>query len=275
MKNNRYIFASFYIVAAVCLCIYAEKNFLQPVSQYKQTIEKLEYQLGYTEVYSSKVPLYNSVEAANNTDSEKKVVYLTFDDGPSGRTEEILDILKEYNIKATFFIIYNQNEYARELVKRTYDEGHTIGVHSTTHSYKEIYKSVDAFLKDFKTCFDYIEEITGQPPSIFRFPGGSVNSYNKAVRKDIAAEMQRRGFVYFDWNVCSDDATGSYSEESIYQKVVEGCRERNSSVVLMHDSARKAETVAALKRIIPKLLEEGYSFKALDENVNPVVFRME
>ena len=244
-------------------------------SEYEKTINMLEYQLGYESVYITNPQNSSVVEISADTTEKDKFVYLTFDDGPSQRTVEILDILKKYDVKATFFVIYNDSTQAREIIKRAYDEGHTIGVHSTSHSYKEIYKNVDSFLSDFEQCFNYITEITGETPSIFRFPGGSVNNYNKNVRKDIVNELSRRGFTYFDWNVCSDDATKSYTEESIYNNVVLGCKGRSSSVVLLHDSATKKETVAALKHIIPDLLEQGYTFRPLNENVQPTVFKIE
>ena len=242
-------------------------------SEYEICISRLKYQLDFENMYSCKYP--DEIYTVNADISEEKVVYLTFDDGPSDRTTEILDILDRYNIKATFFIVYNDSEKAREIIERAYNSGHTIGVHSTSHSYKEIYSSVENFLSDFEICYDFLKDVTGDIPSIFRFPGGSVNNYNKSVRKDIADELVRRGFTYFDWNVSGEDATKSYSEESIYNNVMMGCKDRGHSVVLLHDSPKKKETVAALERIIPDLLEQGYVFKALDENVRPTVFKIE
>ena len=136
-------------------------------------------------------------------------------------------------------------------------------------------KKVALILYSFKICFEYIKDITGESPSIFRFPGGSVNSYNKGICKELTDEMIRRGFTYFDWNVSSDDATKDSSEDKIFSKVVNGCNGRSSSVVLMHDSAPKKDTVSALKRIIPCLLEEGYVFDKLTENVKPTIFRID
>lgn len=239
-------------------------------SLYEKNLHKMRYQLDFEKVYCYSDKNTVAVQTDNKTD--EKIVYLTFDDGPSDRTAEILDLLDEYSIKATFFILYNDSDKARDIILRAYNEGHTIGVHSTSHSYKEIYKSVDSYLSDFEICFEFIQDITGEAPSLFRFPGGSVNSYNKKVRKDIADELLRRGFTYFDWNVSGEDATKNYSEESIYSNVMVGCTDRNKSVVLLHDSAGKTQTVAALKRIIPELLELGYTFKALDENTQPAIF---
>ena len=138
-----------------------------------------------------------------------------------------------------------------------------------------IYKIFDNFLKDFELCLEYIKDITGETPSIFRFPGGSVNSYNKNICKELIDEMTRRGFTYFDWNVSSDDAVKGYTEDSIYNNVINGCKKHTSSVVLMHDSTPKKATVSALKRIIPKLLSEGYTFDTLDADAQPTVFKIE
>lgn len=267
----------FYFVLAV-FCIYSCTGFYtieESDSQYEKAIEQLEYQLGYTEIYNSRNSRPAVEISAKSNDNEIHTVYLTFDDGPSQRTNEILDILDEYDIKATFFIISGNNSADRDILKRIHSEGHTIGVHSASHSYREIYSSVDSFLADFETCYNFIEDTTGVAPQIFRFPGGSVNSYNKNVCRDIIDEMGRRGFTYFDWNVSSDDATKHSDEDSIYTKVMSGCEGRNASVVLMHDSAPKKDTVAALKRIVPDLLEQGYIFDRLDENVHPTVFKIE
>lgn len=271
---KRRLFKTFlYLACAVFAVSAADTAFAQDTAAFVQAVGRLEYQLAYPHLYAG-VTRDDAQQISTDSDKTQKTVYLTFDDGPSARTEEILDILEQYNIKATFFVVNNDSEKARQTLARAYSEGHTIGVHSASHSYKEIYKSVDSFLQDFDSCFSYITQITGESPSIYRFPGGSVNNHNKDVRLDIADEMYRRGFVYFDWNVSSDDATKSYSEDSIYRKVVDGCRDRTVSVVLMHDSATKKETVAALKRIIPDLLNQGYVFDKLDINAQPTVFKM-
>ena len=271
-------FAFLYLFAAVFFAFTAGEHFFanstsQP--QFEHTLQQLKYQLDYIDVYVSAQNVKTQEIIASNDSNEVKTVYLTFDDGPSARTLEILDILDEYDIKATFFILSDEKDSSREIVKRIYDEGHAIGVHSHSHSYENIYKSVDSFLDDFEICFNYIKDIIGESPSIFRFPGGSVNSYNKKICKPLTEEMTRRGFTYFDWNVSADDAVKGYTEESIYTNVVNGCKNRNVSVVLMHDSTPKKDTVAALKRIIPALMEQGYHYDRLDETAQPTVFKIE
>ncbi len=276
MKIKKLYIAFYMVIALICIHGCTSGIVFEDVpSEYNKAMEKLEYQLGYSSIYCNKVTYEDLAVADTDLTEPQKTVYLTFDDGPSMRTEEILDLLQEYNIKATFFIVNNEAEKAKELVKRTFEEGHTVGVHSATHSYNDIYKSVDSFLDDFELCYNYIYDITGEYPSIYRFPGGSVNNYNNNICKDIVAEMNRRGFTYFDWNISSDDATKSYSADSIYQKVMNGCETRNNCVVLMHDSSGKKATVSALKRLIPDLLAKGYVFDKLDETVQPTVFRLD
>ena len=141
-------------------------------------------------------------------DKNEKVWYLTFDDGPNTEvTPKVLDTLKEYGAKATFFVIYRDGEEEKALYKRIVEESHTLGIHSTTHNYTQIYASVESYLENFSKISNHLEEITGLKPEIFRFPGGSVNSYNKSVYQQIIAEMARRGYVYYDWNYSSGDAS--------------------------------------------------------------------
>ena len=213
-------------------------------------------------------------ESSTSTSTEStKIAYLTFDDGPSHRTGEILDILKQENIKATFFVLKTKDEYIPYL-KRAAEEGHTIGVHSASHKYKEIYASVDAYLADFTECYNFIYENTGVEPTIFRFPGGSVNNYNQATCKDIAREMARRGFIYFDWNVESADSGNNLSANTIYNNIINGCKGKSRAVVIMHDSNSKTSTVEALPAVIKQLKADGWQFAALTNQVRPIVFRM-
>lgn len=205
-------------------------------------------------------------------DDLEKSVYLTFDDGPSSLTSQILDILKEQDIKATFFINYSDSMESQALYKRMIDEGHTIGVHSTCHQYTTIYQSTGAFLDDFAQTAIMLEQVTGVKPEIFRFPGGSINSYNRAVYQQIIAEMLRRGYTYYDWNVSADDATSTVSREQIYSNVVNGVQKYNKSIVLMHDLSNKSDTLSALPDIIDDLKTKGYNFYPLTKEVKPVAY---
>ena len=234
----------------------------------KQGQEKPEYESKYSKLYVENDFVYEE-------DSEgAKKVYLTFDDGPSTEnTEKILKILDKYDIKATFFVIYHDSEKENKLLKKIADAGHTIGVHTASHNYEKIYSSVDAYLKDFNKMAKHIKEVTGQMPEIYRFPGGSVNSYNGAVYEQIIAEMTRRGFTYYDWDVGSGDASyGTASTNWIANNVIKGVSKYRTNVVLMHDTNAKDTTVEALPKIIETLQKKGYKFDKLTKEVKPVVF---
>lgn len=205
-------------------------------------------------------------------DDISKSVYLTFDDGPSSLTTQILDILRQKGVQATFFVNYNDSVEAQVLYKRMLQEGHTIGVHSTCHQYATIYQSTQAYLDDFAQTASLLEQVTGVKPEIFRFPGGSINAYNRATYQQTIAEMVRRGYTYYDWNVSSDDATSTVSSQQIYNNVVSGVQRNDKSVVLMHDASDKFDTVSALSDIIDTLSAQGYTFHALNKDVKPVAF---
>jgi peptidoglycan/xylan/chitin deacetylase (PgdA/CDA1 family) len=202
-----------------------------------------------------------------------KTAYLTFDDGPSPRTTEILDVLDDYQVQATFFVtnpaLEDYPDIARDLVAR----GHAIGLHSASHKYDEIYQSVDSFLTDITENSALIESITGVVPSVLRFPGGSVNAYNEKIAADLIAAVAGQGFTYFDWNAASGDAVGQPISKS---KIVENVRKtrqgKNSLVILFHDSTGKKTTVQALPDVIADLQADGYAFAALSPESAPVRF---
>lgn len=224
----------------------------------------------YMELYPE---LYCDTTADVVYDADMDHVYLTFDDGPSQNTENILYYLDKYNLKATFFVVPSGSEECNRLLKKIADGGHTIGVHSASHVYTDIYASVEAYLEDFKICYDRIYEATGVKAELFRFPGGSINDFNKETRDEIIAEMTRRGFVYFDWNVDSNDAGGATWTE-MYVNVLDQTSAANRAVILMHDHNNGANTVLVLEDIIKALLndERGYKIDKLTNTVKPVQF---
>ena len=202
-------------------------------------------------------------------------IYLTFDDGPSKHTEMILNYLGKHTVPATFFVIPDKN--SARLLNLILENGHEIGVHSFTHDYNIIYSNVEAFLADFKKAYDLIYEQTKIKPEIFRFPAGSRNGYNSEVREAIIAEMTRRGFVYFDWNVDSkdySDATWTQMYNTVTKEVAENTAKGRRSIILMHDRPGGMNTVLVVEDIIKKILKDpnGYKFGKLDRNVRPVQF---
>lgn len=202
---------------------------------------------------------------------EEGVVYLTFDDGPSQNTYSILHYLDEYNIKATFFVVPRRTEECYALMKLIVDSGHSIGVHSASHEYEKIYASVEAFLDDFYEAWQMVYEATGVKTQIFRFPGGSLNDFNGDTRDAIIEEMTRRGFRYFDWNVDSNDAGGATWTE-MYNSVPADISGNYRSVVLMHDSSPRENTVYVLEDILNVLVNEGYKFDKINNDTQPVQF---
>lgn len=191
-----------------------------------------------------------------------KVIYLTFDDGPGKYTDQLLDVLAQYNVKATFFVI--DNGYSGTL-QRIVNEGHSIGIHSATHEYKTIYASEEAFFEDLGKMQGIIQSATGVTTWLMRFPGGSsntVSSFNPGIMTRLTAAVEERGYRYFDWNVSSGDAGGTTSTEQVFQNVIAGVQKRNVSIVLQHDI--KSYSVAAVEKIIQWGLENGYTFLPLD-----------
>lgn len=181
-------------------------------------------------------------------------VYLTFDDGPSSHTEEILDILASYHVHGTFFVVGKEGEQYESLYKRIVQEGHTIGMHSYSHRYQEIYASKEAYAQDLLKLREYIHETTGTWSEICRFPGGSSNTVSQVDMKELIAYLDSIGIDYFDWNVSSMDATGrTLSAEEIAENVLHNIEEYSTAVVLMHDADDKVTTVEALPLIIEKL----------------------
>ncbi len=203
-----------------------------------------------------------------NTEEAGKVAYLTFDDSVSENTEKILDILKENSVKATFFLTGKADP---AILKRMSEEGHTIGNHTMTHDYASIYKDSDGFWSDFYAEEEYIESVIGEKPVMMRFPGGSNNTvsnkYNKNIMKQLIQEANEKGYAYIDWNVSAGDATGKpASKEDIVGNVINGAKNKDKIVVLMHQTKPKATTVEALPEIIRQLKAQGYEILPLTES---------
>ena len=224
----------------------------------------------YTELYPE---LYADPADYGSEDVEKSV-YLTFDDGPSERTDEILKILDRYGIHATFFVIGQSKEENLQRMRNIAAAGHTLAIHSFSHDYQKIYSSVEAYLEDFNQMYCQIVEATGVKPQIFRFPGGSINSYNGKIYREIIAEMTRRGFVYFDWNIANGDAASSKLQpaKTLAENALKGAGSTRRSIILMHDSSVKTTTVEALPAIIEGYQKAGYTFAALTAETKPVAF---
>ncbi len=198
-------------------------------------------------------------------------VYLTFDDGPSIYTDDILDILAKYQVKATFFVVGKTDKKSKEIYKRIVDEGHTLGMHSYSHKYSTIYKSVEDFDKDFTKLWELLYDTTGYKPTIYRFPGGSDNLVNENGMDMFIKYLNEKSIVYFDWNVVNGDATGKkYTKKQLVNNVLQGVAGKKRAIVLMHDAASKKLTVDSLPKLLEALIAGGAELLPLDENVEPI-----
>ncbi len=202
----------------------------------------------------------------------QKVVYLTFDDGPSENTDKILKILKQYNAKATFFVTGNNQAY-NSSIKKAFNQGHTIGLHTYSHDYAKIYTSTDAYFADLQQVSDMVKSITGQESKVIRFPGGASNTisaqYSQGIMTKLVDMVHKKGYEYYDWNCSSADASGNtVATDTIIQSSIR-CNYDNI-MILFHDSSPKTTTVEALPSIIKHYKKEGYVFRAITSDTPEV-----
>lgn len=198
----------------------------------------------------------NSQNMAEEGDIPK--VYLTFDDGPSDNTSEILDILDDYNVKATFFVCGKDLELYGDMYRRIVDDGHTIGMHSYSHSFGEIYASKEAFDNDYNKIHDLILDTTGVDTHLYRFPGGSSNTVSTTPMSVFINDLNEKGTVYYDWNVVSGDATSqAFTSDQLVDNVMNDVVQYKTSVVLLHDASNKEATIECLPKLIEALQASG------------------
>ena len=199
-------------------------------------------------------------------------VYLTFDDGPSIYTNDILDILDSYNVKATFFVVGKEGTNAEEALQRIVDEGHTLGMHSYSHKYKELYESMDSFTQDFARIREYIYQATGVESVCYRFPGGSSNTVSEIDMHDFIDYLDSQGVEYYDWNVSSGDGGSmKLSTDTLLENCTRDIDTRDTSIILLHDSAEKPTTVEALPDIIENILARPDTvILPITENTRPI-----
>ena len=201
----------------------------------------------------------------NPAPSNGKVIYLTFDDGPSSHTGKLLDILKKYNAKATFFVV---NTGYIDMITRAANEGHTVAIHTATHRFEKLYASDAAYYADLQKMQDIIKAKTGQTAMLLRFPGGSSNTisknYSRGIMTRLTKSVQEKGFKYFDWNVDSMDAGGARNSTEVYLNVVRGIGNKTASVVLQHDT--HGFSVNAVEQILLWGISNGYRFEALTKD---------
>ena len=199
-------------------------------------------------------------------------VYLTFDGGPDENTNEILDVLAKYNVKATFFVIGSESDEMKAVYRRIVDEGHTLGMHSYSNSYSTIYSSSDSFEKDVTKLNAYLKKVTGEKSQYYRFPGGSNNEISNVDMSEFIHVLNEKKITYFDWNVSAGDSASDYSVQDIVTNVTEGVSKYKTSVVLLHDGDDKSTTVEALGPLNKALQKMKAKILPIDENTNVIQY---
>ena len=200
---------------------------------------------------------------------EKKVAYLTFDDGPSKHTQEVLDILDTYHVKATFFVTGSNPEYY-DLIKKADAKGHAIGIHTFSHDYGKIYSSEEAYFEDVNKTNALIEKQTGHKVNILRFPGGTSHTvsrkYSSGIMSTLAASVTQKGYEYYDWNASNGDGNCYVESDSLINTALKEIRDKKEVMSLMHDGTGNKATVEALPTILKSMLSQGYEFRVIDSS---------
>lgn len=218
--------------------------------------------------------IVTGIDTVDNMASEgdRHYVYLTFDGSPSNNTGRILDILSTYNVKATFFVVGNEDEEMKSVYQRIVNEGHTLGMHSYSNKYSSLYASTDAFKNDLEKLQGYLMNVTGVSSMFYRFPGGSGNQISDINMVDYVRILNQRGITYFDWNVSAGDSANDYSIDDVVNQVTSGVRNYKTSVVLLHDADNKSTTVDALGPLIEALEKMDAELLPIDENTNLIQY---
>lgn len=215
----------------------------------------------------AKLPTWEKLQGMRSiyASQEEKRVFLTFDDGPSKSvTPQILDLLKQEEIKATFFVLGKNVSRYPDITKRAYEEGHFIANHGYTHSYSAIYESIDSILDEYNRTEEEIRNAIGNPEyssHLFRYPGGSTGGKYKQIKKDAKAVLEENEIFYLDWNALTKDAEGAKTSEAQLENLANTVGEKSSVVLLMHDAADKQVTCETMPAIIDFFKERGYQFK--------------
>lgn len=266
----------------MCICLLFKVNSMQKqinelyemrqnVRQEEQLAEeRAQEESKEAELLVTQLPKTSETQQPEEEDDRKKV-YLTFDDGPSTNTDEILDILKEYNVKATFFVVGKEDEHSLNMYRRIVEEGHSLGMHSYSHQYSVIYQSVESFAQDIQQLRQLLQSVTGEDVKLYRFPGGSSNKVSNVDMQELIRYLKENDITYFDWNVSSGDATNKSMEvEDLVENVTKDVKIYNNSVVLMHDAANKHSTVEALPEIIEQLQAMDVDILPITDQVEPI-----
>lgn len=224
---------------------------------------------GNKEVYPRIVEVFSKYDNIAAMADGVKTCYLTFDDGPSKNTKKVLEILKKYNIKATFFVTgTSPDDY--HYIKEAHDQGHVIGLHTYSHDYEKIYGSLKNYITDLNLIKELVYKQTGVYSKYMRFPGGSSNlvskKYNVGIMKRLTHKVIDLGYQYYDWTSINGDGENIKTVNGLKKKAIQEIGDTEDIMFLMHDSASCDNTVKALPSILDYLIKKGYKFEVIDES---------
>lgn len=214
------------------------------------------------------------IDSADNKAEKGDIhkVYLTFDSSPGENTDKILDVLQQYDVKATFFVSGDKSDEAKKVYKRIVDEGHTLGMHSYSNQYSTIYASIEDFEKDYDKISNYLKKVTGTQSLYYRFPGGSSNQISNVNMAEFVHVLNEKNISYYDWNVSAGDASGDYTVDDIVTNVTEGIANYKTSIVLLHDGEDKSTTAEAIGPLIEALQKMDSKILPIDENTKVIQY---
>ncbi len=265
------------MLTPICLCVWM----LFRIGDLEDRIDALQMPQNVNEAQVATGPAVD-VPAASGTavsgpaveevkPGKGKKVYLTFDDGPGPNTEKILDILKKYDIKATFFVTGKTDDFSKQMYKRIVDEGHTLGMHSYSHVYDEIYASEKAFTDDLDKLYEYLHDVTGEYSKFYRFPGGSSVQDTSVSIKKLIKKLDEKEITYLDWNVLSPDIRdANVSKKELVKELRDEVKKYDTSVVVFYDTQTQPMTIKALPKVIRALKKDEYEILPVDENTAPI-----
>ena len=272
-QNIKKYIIKYKIPIIIIICLFLNIAFfisyLIKINTPKKTFKEIKPLVNYNKKINYPKQKQIKKENINPSIISDKTVYLTFDDGPSYLTEEILDILKDENVPATFFVTERQIDKYADVVRRMQAENHTIGLHTSTHNYSYVYSSDENYFNDLNNIRQKVFRITGVKSRIIRLPGGSSNTiskkYNLGIITRITSALAEKSFYYFDWNVDSEDASGNLTKEDIYMNVTNRIHS-GTNIILMHDLSTKVSTKDALRDIIKYAKANGYTFAKITKS---------
>lgn len=272
-QNIKKYIIKYKIPIIIIICLFLNIAFfisyLIKINTPKQTFKEIKPLVNYNKKINHPKQKQIKKENINPSIISDKTVYLTFDDGPSYLTEEILDILKDENVPATFFVTERQIDKYADVVRRMQAENHTIGLHTSTHNYSYVYSSDENYFNDLNNIRQKVFRITGVKSRIIRLPGGSSNTiskkYNLGIITRITSALAKKSFYYFDWNIDSEDASGNLTKEDIYMNVTNRIHS-GTNIILMHDLSTKVSTKDALRDIIKYAKANGYTFAKITKS---------